>query len=434
MPIAYLNIDLTGLDLLVVEDDAITALMISLALSRHGARVETATNGSDGFLKFQQHRFPIVMTDINMPGMNGLDLVGKIKLLDQDVQVIAISANREIDCLVSAIELGFSDYFLKPIDIEKLLLSVKRCRDVIAVKFQLENEREKFRTVVESLGEGISVKDLEYRILYQNRAMTEMFGGQTGSACYTSFGREEPCNECPTIEALKDGQTHSSCREYQQNGVTFHVESTASLLRDSCGTVTGTVEITRDISLRIKNEQTFRDMAFHDPLTGLANRRLFEDRLEQTIAKSHRYGMKFGLIYLDLDCFKNVNDRYGHEAGDQVLVEAAERIRVCSKRDLDTISRQGGDEFCIIFTDCGDREKLAGIAEKLLEQFARPFQLSGTVIVTTASIGISIFPDNGSDTKELEIAADLAMYNAKKAGRNTYRFWESGTSPGSVDL
>ena len=434
MTVTYLNIDLTGLDLLVVEDDVITALMISLSLSHHGARVETAANGAIGFKKFQQHRFPIVITDINMPGMNGFELVSNIKLLDQDVQVIAISANREIDCLVSAIELGFSDYFFKPIDVEKLLLSVKRCRDVIAVKFQLENEREKFRTVVESLGEGISVKDLEYRILYQNRAMTEMFGGQTGSACYKSFGREEPCHECPTILALQDGQTHSACREYQHNGVTLHVESTASLLRDSCGTVTGTVEITRDISLRIKNEQTIRDMAFHDPLTGLANRRLFEDRLEQTIAKSRRYGMKFGLINLDLDYFKNVNDRYGHEAGDQVLVEAAERIRACSKRDLDTISRQGGDEFCIIFTDCGDREKLTGIAEKLLVQFARPFQLSEISIVTTASIGISIFPDNGSVTKELEIAADRAMYNAKKAGRNTYCFWESGTSPDPVNL
>jgi diguanylate cyclase len=134
--------------------------------------------------------------------------------------------------------------------------------------------------------------------------------------------------------------------------------------------------------------------------------------------------VQFGLLTLDLDYFKCVNDTFGHEAGDQVLLEAAERIKTCCKRDLDTISRQGGDEFCIIFTDCGGREQLTAIAEKLLEQFARPFQLADARTEVTTSIGISIFPDNGSVMKELEIASDRAMYAAKKAGRNTYRFWE----------
>jgi diguanylate cyclase (GGDEF)-like protein len=130
--------------------------------------------------------------------------------------------------------------------------------------------------------------------------------------------------------------------------------------------------------------------------------------------------MKFGLLYLDLDHFKEINDTFGHEAGDQVLMEAAERIRACCKRDLDTISRQGGDEFCIIFTDCEGREQLTAVAEKLLLQFARPFRLADSLATVTTSIGISIFPDDGSIMKELEIASDRAMYAAKRAGRNTY--------------
>jgi diguanylate cyclase (GGDEF)-like protein len=254
--------------------------------------------------------------------------------------------------------------------------------------------------------------------------MTGLFGDCVGSACYEIFGLETPCQDCPTIPALNDGQSHSSCRSYQFNGNTLYIESTVSLLRDSHGIVTGTVEIIRNISERISNEQTIRDLAFHDPLTGLANRRLFEDRLGQAIAKSRRYGEPFGLLTLDLDHFKNVNDTFGHEAGDQVLREAAERIKTCCKRDLDTISRQGGDEFCIIYTDCGGREQLTAIAEKLLMQFAQPFQLADTQVDVTTSIGISIFPDNGTVIKELEIASDRAMYAAKKAGRNTYCFWE----------
>jgi diguanylate cyclase (GGDEF)-like protein/PAS domain S-box-containing protein len=418
------EINLKGLRVLVVEDDPVSSMLLSRMLTKCGAEFDAAANGNEALALFEEKRHPVVVTDICMPGMDGLELVKRIRQLDKNTQIIATSANRDTECLISAIELGFNDYFLKPLEIEKLLWAIRRCAETIADRGRLEDEQEKFRTVVECLGEGIALKDLDYRILYQNKAMTELFGDRVGLACYEIFGHETQCQDCPTILALKDGQTHSSCRSYQYDGTTLYIESTASLLKDSHGVVTGTVEIIRDISERIHNEQTIRDLAFHDPLTGLANRRLFEDRLEQAIAKSRRYGVQFGLLTLDLDYFKHVNDTFGHEAGDQVLLEAAERIKTCCKRDLDTISRQGGDEFCIIYTDCGSREQLTTIAEKLLEQFARPFQLADAQAVVTASIGISIFPDNGSVAKELEIASDRAMYAAKKSGRNTYCFWE----------
>jgi diguanylate cyclase (GGDEF)-like protein len=103
-------------------------------------------------------------------------------------------------------------------------------------------------------------------------------------------------------------------------------------------------------------------------------------------------------------------------------MEAAERLKSCCKRDLDTVSRYGGDEFCIILADCGDRKQLTAMAECILDQFARPFQIADTLVEVTTSIGISIFPENGTVLKELEIASDRAMYAAKKAGRNTYTF------------
>lgn len=416
--------NLTGLEVLLVEDDTDLAFLISHTLSRHGARVVIAVNGSQALATFEQRPFPIIVTDINLPGMSGLELARRIKQLNQDILIIATSANHETDCLLSAIELGFNEYLLKPIKLEKLIWAVKRCGESIACKKRLEEEQGKFRAVVECMGEGITIKDLDYRIRYQNRVMTEMFGDRTGSTCYGTFGFNDPCPHCPTIMALEDGQAHTSSRDYQVNGTTLHIESTASLIRDSRGTVTGTVEIIRDISERMKAEQTIREMAFLDPLTGLANRRLFEDRLEQTIAKSRRYGMQFGLLTLDLDNFKEINDSFGHEAGDRVLCEAADRIRACCKRDLDTISRKGGDEFCVIITDCGGNEQLSELAGRLLQLFEQPFLLGDTLIKMTTSIGVSMFPDNGSEMKELEIASDRAMYAAKKAGRNTCRFWE----------
>ena len=426
---AILGIDLNGLDVLVVEDDAASSLLVSRALSKYGARVDTAIDGSEALARFEEKRYPVIVTDICMPGMDGLELAERIRRLDKNTQIIATSAHGETDFLISAIELGFNDYFLKPLKIEKLLWAVKRCADTNSERQRLEDERDKFRAVVESLGEAITIKDLEYRIQYQNRTMTKMFGDRTGSACYKTFGLESPCPECPTIKTLKDGKPHSSCRNYQLDGTSFNIESTASLLRDSRGTVTGTVEIIRDIGERARNEQIMREMAFIDPLTGLPNRRLFEDRLTQAIAKSRRYGKQFGLLTLDLDNFKEINDSFGHEAGDRVLREAADRIRFCCKRDLDTISRHGGDEFCVIITDCGGREQLSAIANQLLDQFARPFHLADALATVTTSIGISIFPDNGTERKELEIASDRAMYAAKKAGRNTCRFWETYPRP-----
>jgi diguanylate cyclase (GGDEF)-like protein len=424
------GIDLHGIDVLVVEDDPVSALLLSHTLSKHGARVDTTSSGSEALARLEEKRYPVIVTDICMPGMDGLELVKRIRLLDNNTQIIATSANSDTDCLISAIEIGFNDYFLKPLKFEKLLWAVKRCADTFSDRLRLEDEREKFRVVVESLGEGITIKDLEYRILYQNRAMTEMFGDRTGSACYELFGLERPCQDCPTIRTLQDGQIHSLCRDCQLGGTTIHIESTSSLLRDSRGSVIGTVEIIRDISERIQNELTIREMAFHDPLTGLSNRRLFEDRLEQAIAKSQRYGMRFGLLTLDLDNFKEINDNFGHEAGDLVLRDAADRIRSCCKRDLDTISRHGGDEFCVIVTDCGGKEQLNEIANQLLLQFARPFRIAGSLVNVTTSIGVSMFPENGTIMKELEIASDRAMYAAKKAGRNTCRFWEPYVEPG----
>jgi len=423
------GIDLNGLDVLVVEDDAASAFLVSHALSKHGARVNTAGNGSEALAMFEKKHCPVIVTDISMPGMDGLELAERIRLLDKDTQIIATSAHSETDCLISAIELAFNDYLLKPFKIENLLWAVKRCADANSERQRLEDERDKFRAVVDSLGEAITIKDLEYRIQYQNRTMTKMFGDRTGSACYSVFGLESPCHECPTIKTLKDGKPHSSCRNYQLDGTSYNIESTASLLRDSRGTVTGTVEIIRDIGERTRNEQIMREMAFIDPLTGLPNRRLFEDRLVQAIAKSRRYGKQFGLLTLDLDNFKEINDSFGHEAGDLVLREASNRIRTCCKRDLDTISRHGGDEFCVIITDCGGKEQLSALADQLLVQFAQPFQLAGSLVKVTTSIGISIFPDNGTERKELEIASDRAMYAAKKSGRNTYRFWEPYPRP-----
>jgi DNA-binding NtrC family response regulator len=195
MTTSAFDINLTGLEILLVEEDHTFLHLISNTLYKHGSWVETALTGADGLRKFKKQNFPIVITDINLPIMSGIELAEQIKAVRHDTQIIAISTSYETNSLVSAIDLKFADFFIKPLKIENLLWAVKKCEDIILYQQQLDDERGRFKAVVESMGHGIAIKDLDYRIQYQNRAMIEMFGDQTGSICYAAFGLEEPCRD-----------------------------------------------------------------------------------------------------------------------------------------------------------------------------------------------------------------------------------------------
>src|SRR5262249_31051177 len=160
--------------------------------------------------------------------------------------------------------------------------------------------------------------------------------------------------------------------------------------------------------------------ALHDALTGLPNRALLSDRLEQAIRQSSRSSTKFGVLFLDLDRFKMVNDTVGHDGGDELLRTVAERLsrRV---RATDTVARQGGDEFIIMLPGVESAAHVERVAENLLAEIARPIALLGTDYVVTGSIGISLYPDHGADSQSLLRNADAAMYRAKDLGKNTWR-------------
>jgi len=178
----------------------------------------------------------------------------------------------------------------------------------------------------------------------------------------------------------------------------------------------------QDITERKENEARIDFLAHHDPLTGLPNRVLFRDRFELATAWSGRSGCKVGLMYLDLDHFKNINDTLGHPVGDQLLQLVAQRLRQCV-RDTDTISRQGGDEFLIALTDVDDLDAVGQVAGKVVNALAAPFEIEGHGLAATLSMGVAVWPDDGQDFDVLLQRADTAMYQAKAAGRNTYRFY-----------
>jgi diguanylate cyclase (GGDEF)-like protein/PAS domain S-box-containing protein len=220
-----------------------------------------------------------------------------------------------------------------------------------------------------------------------------------------SFRGEVPCTQIPGHDAIFE------CR--------------LVAVRDGAGNVEAITGVAHDVTERKAAEEKIKHSANYDSLTGLPNRSLFRDRLLQEFKRAERSGLPLALIFIDLDGFKDVNDRLGHEAGDQLLQQAAQRIGACV-RGVDTVARLGGDEFTVIFTDVSHIGHLDILAQKILDELARPFPLGLENVYISGSVGITIYPQDAATLEDLIRNADQAMYVAKNAGRNRFSFFTSG--------
>ena len=303
----------------------------------------------------------------------------------------------------------------------------------------LAEERAFLQTIINGVTDPVMVIGLDYRILLMNRAAAAATIRQPdGSACLychqVSHRSEHPCrgldHPCPLEEVRKTGTTVNVVHQHLTDNEERHIfELTASPLWNKDGSLRGIIEVSRDITdiLSVKaklteNERQMNYLAYHDYLTNLPNRLLFEDRLEHALAKARRSNNLLALLFLDLDRFKKINDSLGHEIGDQVLIEAAGRLKGCV-RESDTVARMGGDEFVIILEQIPDSNYASLVANKLLGQMMREFQVDQHALHLTTSIGISIFPHDGENTEALLRAADVAMYRAKEGGKNSYQYF-----------
>jgi diguanylate cyclase (GGDEF)-like protein len=181
------------------------------------------------------------------------------------------------------------------------------------------------------------------------------------------------------------------------------------------------------VTERVESEEQIREMAFYDQLTGLPNRFLLKDRIQQAIASASRNGKKAGIMFIDLDRFKEINDLCGHDVGDEVLKEEANEIALCLRKN-DTLSRFGGDEFVAVLQDIDSPREAETIAVRIIEMQAFLLSIDNNELKVSSSIGISLFPDDGADSETLLKHADIAMYRVKNQGRNNYQFYsqESG--------
>ncbi len=282
--------------------------------------------------------------------------------------------------------------------------------------------------VFESSTEGILVTDAHEIIVRVNPAFTELTGytpeeviGRKPSVLQS--GRHDRAFYEGMHAALKSaGRWQGEIWNRRKDGQVFVEWLNIGSVRDARGEITHYVAVFSDITARKQNEERLSHQLNHDPLTSLPNRILLQERLRHALTRARRHKLPVAVLFVDLDQFKEVNDRHGHFVGDLLLQEVGARL-VASTRQGDTVARLAGDEFIVLLDEIADLDDAAGVAQKILRRMNAPFDLDGRNIGITASIGISHYPGDGEDVDGLITAADMAMYRAKKQGKNSYCFY-----------
>lgn len=292
-----------------------------------------------------------------------------------------------------------------------------------------EAER-RYRSIFENAIEGIFQTTLDGQYLTVNPALARIYGYASPAEMIASLQDiqqqlyVDPEQRKAFLKSMQETGmvTNFESRVYRKNGEIIWISENAREVRDETGRLLffeGTVE---DISERKRYQEKLEYQATHDILTGLPNRSLLRDRLEQAMQYALLYHTGLAVVFIDLDQFKLINDSLGHEAGDQFLKLIAQRLRSCV-RECDTIARQSGDEFVIVLTDQNCRKTIESVLRRLLATIAKPWRFGKLEFHVTCSIGVSLYPDNGIDADSLLKNADSAMYKAKQLGRNTIQFF-----------
>lgn len=293
---------------------------------------------------------------------------------------------------------------------------------------ELARQSRVYAAIVESSDDAIISKTLEGTITSWNRAAERIFGYTAeeiiGLPMTTLIPADRLGEEVDILARLSRGERieHFETVRMRKDGGLVNISATVSPLMDDHGQVIGASKIARDITGRIQAERTIWMQANYDTLTQLPNRRHFQERLHSEIARAGGAGKHMAVLFIDLDRFKEVNDTLGHQAGDDLLLQAAERIKG-ALRDADSVARMGGDEFTVLLSDIAGANDATPIAERLNTRLSAPFMLGGVQMHISGSIGVAVYPEDGTTVDELLKHADQAMYESKRLGRNQTRYF-----------
>lgn len=422
---------------LIVDDSQTNLALLDHMLAAEGCEIVQAKSGVEAVELVKKQDFALILLDIQMPGMNGYEAALRIKEIERarHVPIIFITAIfQDEDNVRQGYETGAVDYLFRPVDVEMLKSKVNVFLELNRQKALLEREIEqrkktekalveaesKYRSIFERAVEGIFQSDIDGVFREVNPAMVKLLGYDSaedlvGVADMRAEIMADESSRNEYLETLKrDGHVSNfEFRARKRNGESIWCRESSRLVhleQEGIDVIEGVLD---DITKRKHEEMELKLLATVDSLTGIPNRHLFFDRLEQELASAKRYGEVLAVLFIDLDEFKKVNDRLGHQIGDDLLRLVAERLsqRV---RESDTIARLGGDEFGVILPRIETPEAAVHVAKSLLEVLESPFVINDASVHVGGTIGISMYPEDGKDSVTLISRADAAMYGVKR--------------------
>ncbi len=424
-----------NLRVLMIEDSIDDADLVKIMLNRARGPVftiVTAQQLAEGLQCLREQTFDVVLLDLGLPDITGIDAVRNVRKEFPEIPLIVLTGFDDEQVALKMLQMDVQDYLIKgQIDGNLLVRSIRYARERKRIIMDLQASESRFRRLSESGIIGIAYFDINGRISDANDTFLSMAG----------YSREELEKGIVRWDRLLPPEWRpymlKVARAFKATGRIAPYE-TEYLGRDGSrfwglfgaarieGTADG-IAFVVDITERKKLEKEIRHMAYHDALTGLPNRRLFLELVRFELAEAQRNRKKTGLLFLDLDRFKEVNDKLGHEAGDELLKIVAARLKSVLRK-ADAVARIGGDEFSILLTDITGREDITEIARKILAAFQEKCVISGREFHITTSMGISVYPDDSDAINTLFRCADIALYRAKNRGRNAFEFYNQGTT------
>ncbi len=424
---------------LLVVDDRLENLEAMEALLEGGNwQLRCVSSGDAALQCLLEEDVGLVLLDVQMPHMDGFEVARLMRGNPRTrfIPIIFVSAIAQTEeAVLEGYASGAVDFMLKPFDPEVLrrkihsLLEHERNRnELLQLTQQLDSARAFNASVLDNAAEGIMVVGEDGLIRFANPAMAQMLhctvGDLEGSAMLSYLLSPEVDCDWRMSEFYRHWRRYETYRLHEASLRTLSGGSVPVAL--SCSPLPrlqhAMVVLALDMSVVHSLHTQLESLAVTDALTGLLNRRGFHQALESALSRTGRSGQRLAVLYLDLDGFKRINDSLGHGAGDQLLRRVAEQLKACL-RPYDTLARMGGDEFTAVLDSLGHPEDAARVAEKLIEQVSVRHSLNGVDVTVGASVGIACFPECGQTVEGLLRAADMAMYEAKRAGRQQYRFF-----------
>ena len=436
-------------NILVVDDQLSLLRSLQALLQINGYQVDLARSGGEAITKLQDVDYQLLLLDLQMPGIDGLEVLEFIRQAELDLEIIVVSGETSFFSVKTAMRLGAYDFICKPYNPEELLTTVSRGiehyrqeRQILQTEHSRSESERLHRFIVNNSPDFIYMLDDQGVFTYVNDMVEDLLGYKrheligrhfssiihphNADEMHSFFSEQRVGDRATSSIEIRLLVNQSSDRVECLDNYELIVELNAIGMYEENGSSNkkfiGTMGCARDITERKRSEAHISHQAYHDLLTQLPNRILFDDRMKQTFAHASRNRQKFAMLFMDLDRFKLINDTLGHVMGDLVLQRVSERILGCLRAE-DTLARFGGDEFCLLLPDIPSKESVAAVAEKILKSVRQPFSINNHELYLSTSLGIAIYPDAGDTGEALLQSADTAMYHVKANGKDGYCFY-----------